>query len=67
MVLAGIPVADKEILDLARRLRDEEFVDTAERLERAYDTEVRILGLSVIERESILRTLEDCPPNCGRC
>ena len=34
---------------------------TAERLERAYDREARIVALDVPDREAILRVLEECP------
>jgi hypothetical protein len=61
MVLAGLSIPDREVLGLARRLRDEDFVDTAERLEDAYDSEVRVLGLSIDGREEILRSLAECP------
>jgi hypothetical protein len=61
MVLVGIPIPDRLILTLASRLRDEGLDDTAERLETAYDDEIRILGLSIVERESILRVLDDGP------
>ena len=61
MWLAGIPVADKAVLQLAASLREAELVDTAERLERAYDREARIVALDVPDREAILRVLEECP------
>lgn len=61
MFLAGIDVRDKLIVPLAGILRDAGFVDTAERLETAYDREVRVLGLSPEEREEILRVLDDPP------
>ena len=61
MWLAGIPVADKTVLWLAASLREAELVDTAERLERAYDREARIVALDVPDREAILRVLEECP------
>ena len=61
MWLAGIPVADKAVLRLAGSLRQAELVDTAERLERAYDREARIVALDVTDREAILRVLEECP------
>ena len=38
-----------------------ELVDTAERLEHAYDREARIVALDVTDREAILRVLEECP------
>ena len=61
MWLAGIPVADKAVLQLAATLREAELVDTADRLERAYDREARIVALDVPDREAILRVLEECP------
>ena len=61
MWLAGIPVADNAVLHLAASLRDGELTFTAERLERAYDREARIVALDIPDREAILRVLEDCP------
>ena len=61
MWLAGIPVADRAVLQLAASLREAELVDTAERLEPAYDREARIVALDIPDREAILRVLEDCP------
>ena len=61
MWLAGIPVADKTVLQLATTRREAELVDTAERLEHAYDREARIVALDVPDREAILRVLEECP------
>ncbi len=61
MWLAGIPLADNAVLWLAASLREAELVDTAERLERAYDREARIVALDVPDREAILRVLQDCP------
>ena len=61
MWLAGIPVADKTVLWLAASLREAELVDTAERLEYAYDHEARTVALDVPDREAILRVLEECP------
>jgi hypothetical protein len=61
MFLAGIPVPDRLVLELARRLRDAALRDTAERLEGAYDREARIVALEVSDREALLRVLEDAP------
>ncbi len=61
MWLAGIPVADKAVLQLAASLREAELVDTAETLERAYDREARIVALDIPDREGILRVLEEYP------
>ena len=55
------PVADKAVLHLAASLREAEPVGTAERLERAYDREARIVALDIPDREAILRVLEECP------
>ena len=59
--LAGIPVLDRLVLELARRLREAELVDTAERLEGAYHRDARIVALEISDREAILRALEDAP------
>ena len=61
MMLAGLPVRDQDVLELARLLRDAGFDDVAERLENAYDVECKILALTVPEREEILRALDDPP------
>jgi hypothetical protein len=59
--LAGVPVSDRDILELARLLRDASFSDTAEWLEDAFDREARIVALTIAQREQILRTLDDPP------
>jgi hypothetical protein len=59
--LSGISVPDREVLDLARRLRATGFDEEAEKLEDAHRREVRILALEIAEREAILRALEECP------
>ncbi len=59
--LAGIPVPDKAVLQLAASLREAELVGTAEVLEGALDREARIVALDVPDREAILRVLEECP------
>ena len=61
MQLAGIPIPDKDVLELARSLRDAELDATAEKLERAYDNEVVVLALSlsIADREAMLRALDD--------
>ncbi len=61
MQLAGIPVRDADVLELARLLREADFEDVAERLENAYDRESRVLALTVPEREAIIRALDDAP------
>ncbi len=56
----GIPVADKTSSG-SPPASAKPLVDTAERLERAYDRAARIVALDVPDREAILRVLEDCP------
>jgi hypothetical protein len=59
------PVPDRLVLELAGLLRDAGFLDTADTLERAYDTERRVVALTIASREAILRALEDCPEGFG--
>jgi hypothetical protein len=61
VVIASIPVPDRQVLELAALLRQADFVATAERLEDCYDREVKVVGLSIVEREQLLRALEDGP------
>jgi hypothetical protein len=61
MMLAGLPVRDQDVLEIARLARDAGFDDTAARLEDAYDVECKVLALTIPDREAILRALEDCP------
>jgi len=66
MMLAGLPVRDQDVLGIARLLREAGFDVTAERLEDAWDTEVKVLALTIADREAILRALDDPPPPGGR-
>jgi hypothetical protein len=61
MMLAGIPVRDQDVLEIARLLRGAGFDDTTEQLENAYDVECKVLALTIPDLEAILRALEDCP------
>jgi len=61
IMLAGIPVLDRDVLELTRRLRASGFVDTAETLELAYDMERHVAALTIPDREAVVRVLEDCP------
>jgi hypothetical protein len=61
MQLAGVAIADREVLNLAGRIRDAGFNGTAELLEDGWDREVPILALTIDDREAIIRTLEGCP------
>lgn len=58
MHLAGIPVRDEAILELARLVDDPLLAD---KLESAYGRQVKILALEIPEREAILAALEDPP------
>jgi hypothetical protein len=46
---------------LAAGLRDAHVGDTAEKLERAWSREIRVLGLDVADRETSLLVLTDGP------
>jgi hypothetical protein len=61
MMLAGVPVPEHLMLEVAGLLRDGGFVATAELLEHAYDSELRVVALSITSREAILRVLDDPP------
>jgi len=50
--LAGIPVRDELLLELARLVDDDALAD---RLETAYSREVKVLALDIPERETIIR------------
>jgi hypothetical protein len=59
--VAGVRVRDEDVLDLARLLHDAGFDDTAEAIVVALEAEEEIVGLTVEDREAILRTLDDPP------
>lgn len=61
VLLAGLPVPDRLVLELAQCLRTEGIQDTAETLEDACDNERDIVSLTISDREVILRVLEYCP------
>src|SRR5688572_28267116 len=54
--LAGLPVREELVLELARRVDDPTL---AERLDDAYGRMVRVLALTIPERETIIRALDD--------
>ena len=58
MFLAGVPVRDKLVLELARMVDDEHL---ARRLEDAYGGMVKVPALTIPERETIIRALDDPP------
>jgi hypothetical protein len=66
MMLAGIPVLDRVIVDIIRGLRQAGFDSTGEALDLAFAAEQRVAALTILDREAILRVLEDCPSGAGR-
>jgi hypothetical protein len=65
MMLAGITVADRSVIELAGMLRGAGCDDTAARLESAYEHQAPVLSLSTAERDEILAILVDCPDGLG--
>jgi hypothetical protein len=58
MMVAGLPIRDELVLELARLVDDDEL---ATKLETAYSRETKVLGLTFSDRDSILVALEDPP------
>lgn len=66
MYLAGVPIPVTSVLQLARRLRAAELDVTADKLERAWAAETKVLALDRDDRHSLLRVMEDwCPADLG--
>ena len=59
MQLAGIPIRDEDVCTLADSLRTGGFQDVAKKIDHALLIETRVLALTVVDRESILRVLDD--------
>jgi hypothetical protein len=57
--LAGVPVQDDAVLELARLVDDPALAD---RLETAFGRMTKVLALTIPERETIIRALDDAPP-----
>ena len=57
-MLAGIPVRDDDVLELARLVDDPEL---AAKLEDAFGQMVKMLAMTIPERETIIRALDDPP------
>jgi hypothetical protein len=57
--LAGVPVRDELVLELARLVDDDAL---GSRLEDAYGRMVKVFALTIPERETIIRALDDAPP-----
>ena len=60
-MLAGVPVRDRDVLDLAELLHGSGFEDTAEVLVVALEAEQVLVALTIEDRERILRVLDDPP------
>ena len=58
MFLAGIPIRDELVLELARLVDDPNLAD---RLETGYARDTRVLALTIPEREAVLVALDDTP------
>jgi hypothetical protein len=61
IMLAGVAVANKDVLTLAQLLHDAGFDDTAEVLIVALEAEQALVALTIQDREAMLRTLDDPP------
>ena len=61
MMLNGIPVPNDAVRDLAGIVWHAGAVELADRLERALDTEVKLLAQSREERTIVLNALDDPP------
>jgi hypothetical protein len=59
MHLAGVPVRDELVLELARLVDDDEL---GSRLETAYGRMTKVLELTIPARETIIRALDAPPP-----
>ena len=66
MYLAGIRIGDEDALDLARLVYKAGFDETAEALVVALEAGEGIVGLSIEDREAILRTLDDPPEGLSK-
>lgn len=56
MFIAGIKIRDEAVLELARLVDDP---DLATKLEDAHNRDVKVLALTIPERETILAALDD--------
>ena len=61
MMLAGLPIPNDAVAELAAIVRDAGADDLADRLERALADEVKLLALTLDERALMLAALEDPP------
>jgi hypothetical protein len=58
VMLAGVPVRDDLVLELARLVDDDAL---AEKLERAYSLSAKVIALEFSDRDSIILALDDPP------
>jgi hypothetical protein len=65
MMLAGLPVPADAVHELVGLVRDAGADDLADRLERALETEVKLLALTLDERALMLSALDDPPKELG--
>ena len=61
MQLAGIPIRDQDVFKIAGLLRTGGFEDVAYKLTHALLIETKVLALTIVDRESILRALDEAP------
>jgi hypothetical protein len=61
MMLAGIPVRDADVRELAGLLWDAGFDDTSEVLTVAVEAKSALVALTITDRKRILRVLDDPP------
>ena len=61
-MLAGRHVPDDDVRELADLLRAGGFEDVAHKLDHALLMETMVLALTIVDRESILRALDEPPP-----
>jgi hypothetical protein len=59
MFLAGIPIRDRHVLEVAKLVGDPEL---AAKLERAVERDVSVLALTLEERRAICDSLGEHPP-----
>ena len=61
VLLAGLEVPDRLVVELAQCLRTEGLDEAAETLEDAYDEGRSTVALTISDREAILHALTYCP------
>lgn len=61
MQLGGVPIRDDDAREREWLLREGGFVDVASKLDHVLTMETRVLALTVVDGESMLRAL-DAPP-----